>query len=377
MRATVLTDKSLARHAGRFVWLSIDTENEKNAAFLDAYPWEAVPTFEVIDPATKKIVYRWLGSVNAKQLVQRFDEAERAMAKASGDDADGLYARAARLDVEGKPADAAAAYDQALRAARPDWAARGRAVEGLVFALQQSDQGEACVHRAMELGPTLPQGSSRANVAAMGLDCALDADEKTAWRPDALATLERAVRESLSYDGLLSDDRAGFRSSLIDARDRQGDAAGAKAAALDLLAFLDTDVKTAKSPEARAALDGYRVSAALSADDPARALAPLQLSERELPNDYNPPARLAMVYRELGRYDEALAASDRALAKVYGPRKLNVLDVRATIFEKSGDKAKAKATLEEAVAYADTLPGAQRPKGMIARIQKRLTEMTK
>ena len=34
----------LARHAGRFVWLSIDTENEKNAGFLERYPWAAVPT---------------------------------------------------------------------------------------------------------------------------------------------------------------------------------------------------------------------------------------------------------------------------------------------------------------------------------------------
>ena len=127
MRATVLTDRALTRHAGRFVWLSIDTENEKNAAFLEAYPWEAVPTFEVIDPETRKVVYRWLGSVNAKQLVQRFAEAERAMKKASGSDPDAVYARAARLDAEGKPSEAAAAYEEALRAAGADWSARGRA----------------------------------------------------------------------------------------------------------------------------------------------------------------------------------------------------------------------------------------------------------
>jgi len=377
MRATVLTDRALTRHAGRFVWLSIDTENEKNAAFLEAYPWEAVPTFEVIDPETRKVVYRWLGSVNAKQLVQRFAEAERAMKKASGSDPDAVYARAARLDAEGKPSEAAAAYEEALRAAGADWSARGRAAEGLVLALQQSEQGEACSRRALEVGPTLPKGISRANVAATGLSCAIDADEKAAWRLTALASHEKAVREALTFEGLLSDDRAGLRSALIDARDDQGDAAGAKAAALDLLAYLDDDAKDARSPEARAALDGYRVSAALAADDPARALAPLQASERELPSDYNPPARLAIVLRELGRYDEALAASSRALDKVYGPRKLNVLDVRAAIFQKAGDTASAKATLEQALTFASTLPASQRPKGMVSRIEKRLAELKK
>ena len=54
MRATVLTDAALTKHAGRFVWLSIDTEEAKNAAFLDTYPWEAVPTFEVLEPRAAK-----------------------------------------------------------------------------------------------------------------------------------------------------------------------------------------------------------------------------------------------------------------------------------------------------------------------------------
>ena len=75
MRATVFTDPSLAKHAGRFVWLSIDTENEKNAAFLEAYPWEAVPTFRVIDPKSGEVVYQWLGAVDVATLAKRFDEA--------------------------------------------------------------------------------------------------------------------------------------------------------------------------------------------------------------------------------------------------------------------------------------------------------------
>ena len=374
MRATVLTDKALARHAGRFAWLSVDAENEKNAKFLEAYPWEAVPTFEVIDPATGKVVYRWLGAVSTKQLVQRFDEAERAMAKASGDDADGLYDRAGKLDAEGKSAEAATTYDEALRKAPKGWAARGRAAEAMIYALSQSDQNEACATRALELVPSLPPNGSRANVAATGLDCALSADEKAEWRKPAIAPLEAEVKKALNFDGLLSDDRAALRVVLIDAREKQGDEAGAQAAAIEFLEFLEADAKKA-TPEARAALDGFRVSAAIAAGDPARALAPLTLSEQQLPWDYNPPARLAAIYRELERYDEALAASSRALEKVYGPRKLTVLDGRATIYERQGDTEGAKAALEQALSFAKTLPEAQRPKRMVARLEKRLLEM--
>jgi hypothetical protein len=75
MRATVFTDATLAKQAGRFVWLSIDTEEVKNAAFLERFPFEAVPTFEVVDPNTEKIAYTWIGAVDVAELVRRFDEA--------------------------------------------------------------------------------------------------------------------------------------------------------------------------------------------------------------------------------------------------------------------------------------------------------------
>jgi len=48
MKAYVFTDKSLERYAGQFVWLSIDSENGKNAAFLAKYPINVLPTLIVV-----------------------------------------------------------------------------------------------------------------------------------------------------------------------------------------------------------------------------------------------------------------------------------------------------------------------------------------
>ncbi len=337
MRATVLTDPALKKHAGRFVWLSIDTEDAKNAEFLAAYPWEAVPTFEVIDPQTRKIAYRWIGSVDTKELIRRFGEAEQAYAK---------------KDRE--------------KTAEPD------SPDTALAALSSAGKQQECVERAEEMLRQMPPNAMKASVAASGLDCALSAGEDAAWRAPALSRLEPAVREAVGYDGLLDDDRSALYGALVDARDRQNDKEGGKAAAVAWLDWLDVQAKSAPSVEARAALDGYRVSASERAGAPERVLESIEASERELPKDYNPPARLALVLRDMGRYDDALAASDRALKLIYGPRKLTVLDARATILEKKGDVAGAKAVLKEAIDYAATLPEPQQSKRMIARLEKHL-----
>jgi tetratricopeptide (TPR) repeat protein len=375
MRATVFTDAALVKQAGRFVWLSIDTENPQNADFLARFPWEAVPTFQVIDPQTERVAYRWLGAVDATALLERLDEAEVALREAQASPALEHYARGLALDGESKKEEAVAAYEAALADGGLDEATRGRTVEALAFDLATLDRNADCVRRALDLGPTLMPGASRANVATLGLSCAISLEKDAPGRAESTTALEAQVREALGFPGLLDDDRAGLLSSLVDAREEAGDAEGQKAAAVELLAYLDEQAQTAPSPEARAALDGFRVSASIATGDPAHALPFLEASERELPQDYNPLSRQAVVLRELGRYDEALAASDRALALAYGPRKLGIYDGRATIFEKKGDKAGAKAALEEALAHAATLPEPMRPKRTVARLEERLAKL--
>ena len=49
LRAYVFTDAALAKQAGRFVWLSIDTEKDRNAPFLAKFPVDVWPTLMVID----------------------------------------------------------------------------------------------------------------------------------------------------------------------------------------------------------------------------------------------------------------------------------------------------------------------------------------
>jgi tetratricopeptide (TPR) repeat protein len=106
-----------------------------------------------------------------------------------------------------------------------------------------------------------------------------------------------------------------------------------------------------------------------------RAVPAIEQSEKDLPNDYNPPARLAVLYRALGRLDDALAANDRALAKVQGARRLRVLTDRSAILAAKGDKAAAVKTIEEAIAYAKSLSEAQVSPRQREALEKKLAEL--
>src|SRR5262245_30976525 len=56
LREHVMHDPALQHNEKRYVFLSIDTEKEKNAAFLEKYPVETWPTLFVIEPKSEKAV---------------------------------------------------------------------------------------------------------------------------------------------------------------------------------------------------------------------------------------------------------------------------------------------------------------------------------
>src|SRR6476659_7242313 len=79
MRAFVFTDKALARRAGQFVWLSIDTEKQGNAPFLTKYPVEVWPSYYVLDPEAEKIARKWVGGATVRQVEKILDDGRSAV----------------------------------------------------------------------------------------------------------------------------------------------------------------------------------------------------------------------------------------------------------------------------------------------------------
>ena len=52
MKSTILTQAPLATIKDQLIWLALDYDRPKNAAFFDKYPIDAFPTFIMIDGAT-------------------------------------------------------------------------------------------------------------------------------------------------------------------------------------------------------------------------------------------------------------------------------------------------------------------------------------
>jgi hypothetical protein len=298
-------------------------------------------------------------------------DAERALRRERASTADQALARADLLLGERRHAEAAAACREALAAGGAAWPGRARAAETLVQALSLAGDPAACAAGAREALPLLAPSAAAARAAAAGLACARELADDDA-RDSALDALEPRARAALAAAGVLADDRSWLYDELAAAREARGDAKGAGALGRRWLAFLEGEAARATTPLARAAFDGQRLRAAIRAGTPARALPALLASERDLPGEFVPPTNLGVLYLELGRPADALAAARRALARAEGPRRVRVLVLEAQAHEALKDAPAARAALERALAEAAALPEASRPGGQVARAERML-----
>jgi len=309
MKNYVLGDPSLATLANDFVWLSIDTERESNAPFVAKFTHEALPTLWVIAPEDEHVALQWAGTLTAREL--------RTM------------------------------LSDLAAPATPERASHAR-----IEQLSKTDQA-ACARMAVSEAKKLPRGTPRADIVAEGIDCARDA-KLEAELAELLAVAQRDASEG--GDALLADDRSALYESIVDTKKERGDVAGARAAAAEWARLLEGEAAKAKTKEARAVFDAHRAEAYIALGEPQRAVAMLQESEKDFPSDYNPPARLAWVYLEMKKLDDATLAVERAKKLVYGPRVLRVLVVAADIAKAKGDREGERRALDEALARTENKP---------------------
>jgi tetratricopeptide (TPR) repeat protein len=376
MRAFVFTDTRLERHAGRFVWLSMNTEETSAGPFLEKFPVDSWPTLFIIDPKAERVALKWPGSATVPQLERLLDDGERAL-KGTATGLDAQLAAEDQAFAQGKHAEAARLGAQLAAKAPRDWPERGRAVELQILALFELKQWGPCAKTALDERARLPRTPAYVDVVSMGLTCAGELPKDAPGRAGLIDPLEQDAAELLAKRDvpIAADDYSGLYGTMVDLREERGDAAGARAMAEAWAKYLEGEAARATTPEGRAVFDPHRMAAYLKLKQPEKALAMLQESEKALPEDFNPPARIAATLKELGRYPEALAAADRALALARGPRKLRIYSTRAGVQQKQGDLAGAKKTLDAGLAFAATLPKAQQYDGPINALKKQREEI--
>jgi hypothetical protein len=335
MRAFVFTDESLRRTSTRFVWLSLDTEREDNAPIVSKLGVRVLPTLFVIDSASDKVALAWPGSLTAGELTTLLDDAS------SGAGPRGPLA-----------------------------------VDALVTRLSDERRLPECVSTGADEAPRMPPGTALADVLRCAIGCAEDlpAEAPERRRLAELAALGERVASDASQP-ILADDRSDLYDYVVGALRELGRPRDAKRLARVWASFLEGQAARAPTPAARVVFDAHRLLAYLTIDQPQRALPMLKQSERDFPADYNAPARLGAAYLAMRRYDDALAASSRAVERAYGPRKLRLWSLQTDILLAKGDAQGARLALRTAIDFAKTVPLTGSYPKLLETLERRLADL--
>lgn len=388
MQREVLSKPALSRFADRVVFVAIDTDREKNAAFVAAHPLRVWPTFFVLDPANPlgpPVAVR-PGSMSLDETLAFVEDAlSRSSADASADAGADIgadiraAARAHSALATGDKAAAIAAFDDAIAAAVGDDAAMRRReyIVQSAWTRVGGDDPAACLafidaHRDT-LKKTTSPGGVLFDIEGAALSCASklgDVAAKTAAVQASSARLQALIASPPA--GAAVDDIADGMATLADVIDEGGDHAAAVALHEKRLALLEADAKTASSEKGAQVHDYARMNSLLFLGRSDDAVALLSARAKALPDDYEPPARLASALFRAKRFDEARAAANDAIRLSYGPRRLRYLSLLADIEKGAGNSNAEQAALRRVVDDGNALPPAMRLQSVIDAASKRL-----
>jgi len=278
----------------------------------------------------------------------------------------------------------------ALAAAPADWPRRPDALVSLIGAKHKRGELAGCIEVAEKsMGDTGNAASATDFIVhATGCADALLESKDAAARPDpavaarvkklreaAAARLQKLVDDAaapLSVDDR-SDAMANLRETLV-ALDRKAEA---RAVAEKQRALLDETAARAATPMEAMTYNWPRAEVYVFLERPLELVPALEKSARDLPGEYDPPGRLGWIYWKAGKLDEAARWTDVALKMVYGPRKVRLLNQRAEIASKAGDRAAVRVARAEIVKTLEALPPGQTTPEAIADAKQALAALGK
>jgi tetratricopeptide (TPR) repeat protein len=369
MKQVVMVDPSLAPLLDRFVWLELDTDRPVNAEVLTRLKVDVWPTFYVLSPEGESVQARHLGAASIGQLREMLEQGEAghqdAMA-ASGKLPVGsplaLVRDGDRAAAAGDMAAADKAYGQALAAAPERWPRTADVLVKQIAARYRGGDKAGCADLGMREGQRAGQGmtASATDFAYYAGECAGELDEPRArlLRGRLLESV-RAVLEA--PDSALSiDDESDALVRLRELSEALGDSKTARAMAVRQRDLLDRATAEAPTPLGRMTYVWPRSEVYMYLGEAEKLVPDLQKLAADLPKEYDPPYRLAAVYLQIGKLDEALKAAGRAVELVYGPRKGRALAMVAEIHKARGDAKSEKAARKAVVDYYASLPPGHR-----------------
>jgi tetratricopeptide (TPR) repeat protein len=383
MQTTVFVDPAMATDATKFVFAAIDTDREVNAEVVGKFAPSAWPTFYVIGN-DEQVLARFIGAANVTQF--RDFMASGAKAAAGGGAAadarllGGQRALAkkdfATADEELSAALAATSRawprrDELLNAlimvklrrghSMPEkWPRRDELLNALIMVKLRRGDAKACIDLGDKYMDTAGENALATNFISMAVDCAGNAkdDPRAAALRDKGIARWKAILANAAAP-LSVDDRAEAMGYLRDALESAGKADDAKKVAEQSRALIDDAYAKATTPLGKMTYIWPRAEVYAWLGRPLDLVADYEALAKQLPDEYDPPARLGWLFLTAGKLDDAATWTERALGLVYGPRKARLLAQRAEIAKAAGDKATERSYREQVVKLWESLPPAQ------------------
>ncbi len=377
MQRFVLSDPGMKPVADAVVWLSIETEAEKNKPVVEKYPLDGWPTFLLVDPDTEQVVGRWLGSGSVKDM-RGFveDGARKYRQRGKLSPVEAAQVEGDRARIRGDSQATADAYGKAVALSKAGDPHRAERISLYLTALRKLKTPEAlrtCVELALKEARNTGKSAVTIDLAENGDSCGegLPRGDPLAARIRQLA-IERIPEVVHDPEApLAADDKSDGLAALAGMLDDTGKHQQAVAAMKEREQILEIAARAAPDATMASTFDPHRTDTYLYLGEPQKAEQLLSQREKEMPEDYNPPARLARVYFEEKKLADAEAAVDRALAKMTrGQRRLGILGLKAKILTAEGKPVDA--VLREQLEVSRELPRNQRNAQNEAKLEEQL-----
>jgi len=385
MQAFVLSDPGLAPLADRFVFAAIDTDRTDNASVVARFPVSTWPTFFVVSPEDESVQARFVGAASLAQWRELLAAGEAghldARAKTGGLAAGSpiaLLRDGDRAVVARDLARAETAYSNALTAAPPGWPRRPDVLVSLIQVKQKRGDIAGCLDLALARMDETGRAASATDFLVYALRCA---EDRATTEPDRARQLREraAARLSALVDDpaapLSADDRSDAMANLREALSALGREADARAVAERQRAILDEAAAKAPTPMAAMTYNWPRAEVYVYLGRPLELVSALEASAEALPKEYDPPYRLAWLLLKAGKPEQALMWAEKALARVYGPRKARAQALYADIQAARGDRTAERKAREDLVAIYQALPPELAQPEALAQAQKALAAL--
>jgi len=370
MKHVVLTDPRLKVYKERFVWLEVDTENKVNVPLLEIFEVVQWPTFLIVDPKDNSVLGLQIGSTTVDEFAQFLTHGEAAYISANDPDSTTSLWLASKVagdtaSIARDYATAVTKYQDALQHIPKEHKSRPGIVVALMLNLTNQKDWSACTDVASRESDNIPRGTSTEFISYLTMGCVEHLSPKNPKRVALLAKAETMLTEVVNDDNfdMAVDDRGTAMMTLREILDAQGKHDDALRVAEKQRILLDRAAAESKTPEEAATYNWPRVEVYIYLNRATELIPDLEKSVASLPDNYDPPYRLAWLYFHIQDYEKSLLFATSTAKLSQGPRHCFVLAFIAKIHKEMGQSDLEMTARKQTIETCESLPeGQKRPR---------------